>query len=146
VTWSSSDARVASVSSAGLVTGARQGTAVIHANSGNTTAQIAVTVVPGAAARVTIVAGSGQAGAAGSRLRDPLCTSVYDAAGNLLIGVVVSYTVATGGGLLGSPTAPTTGVSGVAISGLWTLGSATGVQTVLASAGTGSVTFTATAQ
>jgi hypothetical protein len=146
VMWSSSNPAVASISSNGRVSGALQGNATIHATSGNSTAQVVVTVVPGPAARVSIYAGGGQAGAAGSQLGDPLCTQVYDAAGNLLIGVQVSYAVASGGGHVGSPAAPATDASGIAISGLWTLGPARGPQTVLASSGTGSVTFTATAQ
>jgi hypothetical protein len=146
VMWSSSNSTVASVSSSGLITGALQGTTSIRATSGDFTGQIAVTVVPGAPTRVSIYAGGGQSGPAGSQLTDPLCTRVYDAAGNLVLGVQVSYSVATGGGRLGSPTAPTTDGGGIAISGLWTLGSVVGAQTVIASAGAASVTFRATAQ
>jgi len=48
---------------------------------------------------------------------------------------------------MASPTAPSTNVSGVAISGLWTLGSVLGRQTVAATVpGAGSVTFIATAR
>ena len=147
VTWSSSDPSVASVSSGGLVTAARAGPATISASSQGRTGQVGVTVVPGAPASITIYAGNNQSGAAGSQLVDPLCTNVLDAAGNLIIGAVVSYMVATGGGALASPTTPATNASGIAISGLWTLGSTKGPQTVTASsAGAGSVTFTATAQ
>jgi hypothetical protein len=146
VTWSSSNSMVASVSS-GLITGARIGTATISATSGSLTGHVVVTVVPGAPARITIYAGNGQSGPRGSRLNDPLCTNVLDAAGNWIIGAVVSYVVATGGGVLASPTTPETDASGIAISGLWTLGPAPGPQTVTASSpGAGSVTFTATAQ
>jgi uncharacterized protein YjdB len=147
VTWSSSNSAVASVSSTGSITGALEGSAMIHATSGSSTGQIAVTVIPGAPASISIVAGDGQTGPPGSQLVTPLCTSVLDAAGNLIIGVTVSYTVMTGGGQLADPTAPTTGADGIAISGLWTLGPAAGTQTVVASsAGAGSVTFTAAAQ
>jgi alpha-amylase len=147
VTWSSSNSGVASVSSTGLITGALAGSATIHATSGSSTGEISVTVVPGAPASMVIVAGDGQSGPAGSQLSVPLCTSVKDAAGNLIVGATVSYTVMTGGGQLADPTAPTTGADGIAISGLWTLGPAAGTQTVVASsAGAGSVTFTATAQ
>jgi hypothetical protein len=147
VTWSSSSSTVASVSSTGLITGALEGSAIIHATSGTSTGQISVTVIPGAPASITIFAGDGQSGPAGSQLSDPLCTNVKDAAGNLIIGATVSYTVMTGGGQLADPTAPTTDATGIAISGLWTLGPAAGTQTVVASsAGAGSVTFTATAQ
>jgi hypothetical protein len=111
------------------------------------TGQVAVTVVPGAPARIIIYAGNGQSGPAGSQLKDPLCTNVLDAAGNLIIGAVVSYVVATGSGVLASPTTPATDNSGIAISGLWTLGPIVGPQTVMASSpGAGSLTFTATAQ
>lgn len=146
VTWSSSNPTVASVSS-GLITGALKGTATISATSGGLTGQVVVTVVPGAPASITIYAGDGQSGPRGSQLSDPLCTNVLDAAGNWIVGAVVSYVVATGGGVLASPTTPQTDASGIAISGLWTLGSDAGPQTVTASSpGAGSVTFTATAQ
>jgi hypothetical protein len=130
-----------------LITGALEGSTIIHATSGTSTGQISVTVIPGAPATITIYAGDGQSGPAGSQLSGPLCTNVKDAAGNLIIGATVSYTVMTGGGQLAEPTAPTTDATGIAISGLWTLGPAAGAQTVTASsAGAGSVTFTATAQ
>ena len=147
VTWSSSNPAVASVSSDGLVTGARSGTATISAVSEGITGHVAVTVIPGAPASIAIYAGNNQSGPPGSRLSDPLCTTVRDAAGNLIVGAVVSYVVATGGGHLASPTTPATDASGIAISGLWTLGSTAGPQTVTASStGAGSVTFTAVAQ
>jgi len=147
VMWSSSNSPVASVGSTGLITGALKGSAIIHATSGSSTGGISVTVIPGAPASVTIFSGDGQSGPAGSLLPDPLCTNVKDAAGNLIIGATVSYTVMTGGGQLADPTAPTTDANGIAISGLWTLGPAAGTQTVVASsAGASSVTFTATAE
>lgn len=147
VTWTSSNYAVASVSADGMVTGALQGDVTISAVSEGLTAHVVVTVVPGAPASIAIFAGNNQSGPAGSRLGDPLCTTVQDAAGNLIIGAVVSYVVATGGGHLSEPTHPRTDPSGVAISGLWTLGAASGEQTVTASsAGAGSVTFTAAAK
>jgi len=147
VTWSSSNDAVASVSSTGLITGTLKGTATIHAVSGAMTGQISVSVVPGTPLAIDIYAGNNQSGAPRSQLPDALCTTVRDRAGNLIVGATVSYTVTTGGGQVGGPTAPQTGTDGIAISGLWTLGSSPGAQTVTASsAGAGSVTFTATAQ
>ena len=100
-----------------------------------------------APAKVVIYTGNNQNGPAGSQLPGPLCTNVLDAAGHLLHHVVVTYRIATGGGSLGAPTSPSTDSNGIATSGLWTLGSGTGPQTVTASvAGAGSVTFTATAR
>ena len=147
VTWSSANPSVANINATGLVTGAVAGTATIVAQSGGVTGQATVTVTPGAPASVSIYSGDSQSGTHGSQLPDPLCVLVKDAHGNVVPGVVATYSVATGGGMLAAPTAPSTDGLGVAISGLWSLGSLVGQQTVVASvSGAGSVTFKATAQ
>ncbi|MFL5563023.1 MAG: Ig domain-containing protein [Gemmatimonadaceae bacterium] len=145
VVWSTSDQTIATVSSTGLVTGVLIGSAVITATSAGMTAHATVKVVPGTASRVVVYSGNSQTGATGATLPDPLCTNVVDAAGNLIIGAAVTYVVASGGGHLAEPTAPTTQPGGIATSGLWTLGSVVGAQTVTASSGGASVTFSATA-
>ena len=140
VTWSSSFPAIASVSSTGVITGKLTGTSVISATSGSMHGEVGVTVIAGAPVTVTIYAGNDQSATRGSRLSDPLCTTVKDAAGNLIFGAIVTYT---------DPTAPSTGAGagGIAISGLWTLGPNAGIQKVMASSpGATSVTFTATAQ
>ena len=103
---------------------------------------------PPVATRITIFSGDLQAGPKGSVLPDLLCTNVLDASGRLMYGVMVTYTVATGGGELQLPTSVATDSRGIATSGTWKLGPAAGTQTVTAStAGVAlSVTFTATAQ
>ncbi len=146
VSWSSTDHDVVSVSPTGLLTAAKKGGATIKATSGTLSAQLNVSVTPGQPASIQIVSGSGQTAAHSSTLPDPLCTTVLDAAGNFLTGITVTYTVATGGGAIASPTAPATDGSGIAISGHWTLGPGTGQQTVTATASVGSVTFTANSQ
>src|SRR6478672_12737504 len=133
VKWASANPAIAAITSDGLITGNLKGTSAITATSGSLTAQMQVTVVPGVPAVVTIYAGNGQSGPGGSRLPDPLCTNVKDAAGNQILGVAVSYSVATGGGTLEAPTNPVTGADGIAISGVWTLGATVGPQTVMAS-------------
>jgi hypothetical protein len=146
-TWNSSSPTIAEISAAGVITGKLKGVSVISATSGGMTAQITVRVEPGAPAVVIVYAGNGQSGAAASQLGDPLCTNVKDAAGNLIVGVVVTYTVMTGGGSLADPKAVATGPDFIARSGLWTLGPNPGDQTVRASVpGAESVTFTATAR
>jgi len=146
-TWNSSSPTIAEISATGVITGKLKGVSVISASSGGMSAQITVRVDPGAPAVIIVYAGNGQSGAAASRLGDPLCTNVKDAAGNLIVGAGVTYTVVTGGGSLAEPTSTTTGPDFIARSGLWTLGPNPGVQTVRAeSAGAGSVTFTATAR
>lgn len=146
VTWSSSDHNVVAISSTGLITAAKKGGATITATSGTLSAVLNVSVVPGQPASIQIVSGNGQTAAHGSTLPDPLCTSVLDAAGNFITGITVTYTVASGGGTIASPTAPTTDGSGIAISGHWTLGQGTGQQSVTATASVGSTTFTANSQ
>lgn len=147
VHWSSSNNSVATVSSTGLITGFVVGAAAITATSGALTSVVTIRVTPGAPATVTIYSGNSQFGVNGSQLPDPLCTNVKDAAGNLIIGAVVTYVVASGGGTLAAPTAPATDAGGIATSGLWTLGSSIGTQTVTAtSPGATPVTFMATAR
>ena len=147
VTWSSSTPSVADVDASGLVTGSLVGNATIRATAGGVTGQASVIVTAGAPASVSIYAGNFQSGIVGTRLPDPLCVLVKDASGNVVPRVVAVYTVATGGGTLGAPTTPSTDDGGVAISGLWTLGSLVGQQTVVASvSGAGSVTFSAAAR
>jgi Big-like domain-containing protein len=146
VTWSSSNQGVATVSATGEITGLLAGGARITATSGQLTGSVNVTVTPGAAVRVVVYAGDGQSRPRGQVLPDPLCTLVLDAAGNKIVGAVVTYVIETGGGTLAQPNAPATGQDGIAISGLWTLGSSQGVQTVKAtSPGATPVTFMATA-
>jgi hypothetical protein len=147
VAWSSADPLVVSIDASGLVSGLRVGTGTIQATSGALTKSRLVIVTPGPPASVTIYAGDLQIGPHGSQLPAPLCVLVMDAHGYVLSGVVATYTVASGGGTLGTPTAPPTDAYGVATSGLWVLGSQLGEQTIVASvAGAGSVTFKATAQ
>jgi adhesin/invasin len=146
VTWSSSNITVATVSATGEITGILAGSARITAVSGQLNGNIMVTVRPGAPVRVVVYLGDGQSRPRGQMLPDPLCTLVVDAAGNRIIGAQVTYTIETGGGTLAQPTSPSTGLDGVAISGLWTLGSLLGTQTVKAtSQGATPATFTASA-
>jgi len=144
VTWSTTNSLIAAVNN-GLITATKKGVATITATSGTRTSQVQVSVVPGPVVSVVVYSGNNQTGAIGSQLPAPLCTNVLDAAGNLIIGATVTYTVATGGGQLASPTAPQTDPSGIATSGLWTLGSVSGDQTVTATVGSANVVFTATA-
>jgi hypothetical protein len=147
VAWTSSDRDIIAVTSSGLLTASAQGIAVITATSGTAQGRASVTVTPGAPAQVRLWSGDRQSAAAGTEVKDPLCTIVVDAQSNLIKGLVVTYTVTTGGGTIAAPTAPTTNAQGIAISGLWKLGTAKGDQTVTATYGTlPPITFTATAQ
>jgi hypothetical protein len=103
---------------------------------------------PRAAFRITIYAGNDQSGPKASELPAPLCTNVFDSQGGLMTGVMVTYSVTTGGGHMQPPASVATDANGISTSGLWTLGPAAGIQTVTASTAgvTQTVTFNATAQ
>ena len=147
VTWTSSDRDIISVSGTGELTATYQGSAVITATKGSAQGTAVVTVTPGTPMQIRVWSGDQQSAPAGSALKEPLCTVVTDLAGNFIKGIAVTYTVASGGGALAAPTAPTTNAQGIAIAGTWTLGATKGAQTVVASYGSlPPVTFTATAQ
>jgi hypothetical protein len=68
---------------------------------------------------------------------------VRDAFGNGVVGVTVTFAIASGGGTLTGGTA-VTGTGGVAIGPAWTLGPTPGVNTMTATlSGVGQVLFTA---
>jgi hypothetical protein len=102
------------------------------------------TATAGAAASLTKVAGDNQAGTQG--LPVPVAPSVLvkDANGNVKADVVVTFAVASGGGLV-TGAAATSNAAGTATVGSWVLG-AIGTNTLTASApGLAAVTFTASA-
>jgi hypothetical protein len=147
VSWSSENSAVVSVTASGELYATEQGSTVLTATVGSLKATAAITVTPGAPILIRIYSGDQQSANVGSTVSEPLCTMVLDAAGNMIKGLVVTYTVATGGGEVGAPSAPATNAQGIAISGLWRLGSTPGKQTVTATYGTlAPVTFEATAQ
>ncbi|NCW45642.1 MAG: hypothetical protein EBV77_09305 [Gemmatimonadaceae bacterium] len=98
VTWSSSDAAVASVANTGFVVAAKAGTATITATVSGTNGTIPITVSAGTAAKLVVTTQP-----AGARQRVPLTTQpvveIRDAADNLVatstVGVVVSASVGT---------------------------------------------------
>ena len=113
VVYSSTDATVASVS-AGVVTGAKAGTAMITATSGAASAVVIVTVTPGPAAALGLRTQPAGA-AAGSLLSTQPVIEIRDKAGNLVPTATNAVTVgiATGGGSL-SGTTTVTAANGVA--------------------------------
>jgi adhesin/invasin len=107
---------------------------------------IIITVTP-APPTMSISDGNAQSATAGTALANPLKVLVKDAGNNPVLGVAVTFAVATGGGSFASVDAVTSDVNGIATSTAWTLGTTAGTNTATAtSAGlTGSpLTFTAT--
>ena len=104
-----------------------------------------ITVTAGAAATVTVISGDAQSGVVNTSLATPLVVAVRDAAGNIVQGASVAWTVtsATGTAALSSATS-VTDTSGRASTSV-TLGNTVGAVTVTATVGTlPAVTFTAT--
>jgi hypothetical protein len=102
-----------------------------------------VTVLPGPVAQLAIAAGNDQAGTVDHPLGLPLQVRVTDQFTNGVEGQTVTWTVTSGGGSLAAPTSLTDG-NGLT-DNLWTLGPTPGTQTVSATIGTLSVTFSAAA-
>jgi adhesin/invasin len=88
--------------------------------------------------------GDAQVAPAGTTLPALLQVRVTDANGNPVSGVAVSFAVTSGGGHLAASVATVTNVNGIIVPGGWTLGTTAGSNTVTATLGALSVTFTAT--
>ncbi len=99
------------------------------------------------ATQILLVSGSNQTGSAGKRLTDPLVVKVADATGAAVAGVTVGFSVTSGGGTVSAATAASAADGSAKTT--WTIGSASGPQTVTASAigwSAPSVTFAATVE
>jgi Bacterial Ig-like domain (group 1) len=102
------------------------------------------TVVPIATTITVTATTNNQSAVVGQALPQPVQVLVTDGAGTPIQGVVVAWTVLSGGGTVSTATS-TTDVNGDATV-IWTLGSVAGTQTLGASIATGaSTTITATA-
>lgn len=143
VTWASSDAEVASVSSSGLVTALKKGNASIEATFEGLTGRGTLVVDP-LPAQVTKNAGDEQTGALSQPLAEDLEVEVRDSQGNPVVGATVTFSVTAGDGSI-SPTMANTDSQGRAFA-TWTLGcSNDDPQRARATSGGISVEFTASA-
>jgi hypothetical protein len=112
LSWTSSDAGVATVSQTGLVTSAGQGSAEITATFGDGSASASVAVTQTATA-LTRVSGNQQFGPPGEALAAPFVVGVEDAQGSPVPGVDVEFSVSQGGGNV-TPLQGTSGADGTA--------------------------------
>jgi hypothetical protein len=94
-------------------------------------------------ARLERYAGDGQTAKVGTQLANPLGVRVLDGAGDPMPDVTVTWTVRSGGGSV-RPASSIPDEEGKAFT-LWTLGPTSGTNTVEASAGGATITFTAEA-
>jgi uncharacterized protein YjdB len=146
VSWSSSNAGIATVAGNGTVTGVAAGSATITATSGSASGTATVTVqavVQAQPSSLVILSGNNQSGTAGSTLSNPLTVRVRDQSGNNLPGVTVTWSVTSGGGSLSQTTSTTDNLGRAQVG--YTLGTTAGSNGVRASVGSLSpVDFTAT--
>jgi len=123
LTWSTSDATVATVSQTGVVTStAKVGlTTLVVTGLNGVTGQATVNVQP--VVRLAVIGGDNQTGIAGAALPTKMQVQAFDANGNAVIGATINFAAVGGGGV--SPASATTDVNGVA-STTMTLGSLIG--------------------
>lgn len=120
-------------------------TAAVQANP-SINATFTATAIDPTPAGIEIVSGNDQTGATNSELAEPLVVRVQNAASQNLSGILVAWSVAQGGGSLGSPTS-TTDAEGEA-SNTYTLGPDEEENTIVAAIESNpgiNATFTATA-
>jgi len=133
------------VATCDIVIGGQLGTvSVVPLLGGSATLQpITIKVTPGAPATIAILQGDKQSGGAGAKLSLPLVIQVSDAAGNILPGTPVSWSVVTAGSATLTNVVNTTDSSGKA-SAQVTLGATAGTFKINVTSGgvTQSFTFT----
>lgn len=142
-TWRSAATSVATVSGAGLVTAAGNGSTTITAAYGHVSAPASVSVAQVSTA-VAKVSGDQQSGFTGQALPSNVVVQVRDRLGHGVSGASVHFVPAAGSGSV-SPTSGTTGANGQAQT-TWTLGAVAGPDSLTATvAQVDSATFTASA-
>lgn len=124
--------------------GTTAGAQTVIATAGGRTVTFTANAAAGAAATITPLAGTTNAALTGAAVPTRPAVQLKDQHGNAVSGATVVFAVAAGGGSVTGGTA-TTDANGVATVGGWTLGAAPGVQTLRATSGTLTTTFTATA-
>ncbi len=98
VTWASSAASVATISTGGLVTAVAAGQTNITATlSALTSNSFQLTVLPGTAASISVSSGSGQSATAGTSFGALLVAAVKDSGGNAVANAMVTFTAPSSG-------------------------------------------------
>ena len=144
VTWTTDAPAVLTVNASGVVTAVSNGSGTVRAVLESVSGTAAVTVSQ-APTTIEPVAGDAQTGSPGAPLVEPLVGRVLDAGDSPVAGMEVSFSPAEGSGFV-TPATATTGPAGEAQTS-WTLGDATGRQSVVASVAEGPNTvFTAMAE
>lgn len=123
--------------------GTSAGANALTATAGSLEVIFTATATAAAAENLVKTAGDGQAAAAGTAVAIDPSVRLTDEFANPIVGVPVTFAVATGGGSVTGGAQVTDG-DGVATVTSWTLGTTVGENTLTATAGSLVVTFTAT--
>ncbi|MEO5815218.1 MAG: Ig-like domain-containing protein [Gemmatimonadaceae bacterium] len=129
----------------GLTISGAPGSVTLQFGSGTLTHAVSapITLSGGTAAALVKSAGDGQTAIVASNVAVDPAVLVTDASGNPVVGVQVTFTVASGGGaVVGTPA--TTNASGIAQVSSWQLGTIAGPNSLTATLGALTTTFTAT--
>jgi hypothetical protein len=118
------------------------GTNVLSATAGGLITTFTATGTGGVPAAIAKTAGDAQTAPTGTRVAIAPAVLIVDKSGVALSGVPVTFAVVSGGGSIAGATA-VTGADGVASVGAWTLGNTVGPNTLTATAGVLSATFSA---
>jgi hypothetical protein len=117
---------------------------VVASSTGLTSVTFTASTDPGAAASMVKSAGDAQSDTVGTAVSTAPAVTITDSYGNVVPGVMVHFTVTSGGGAV-VPDSVATNASGVAAVTSWTLGNTAGANTLdAAHTGLTTVTFTAT--
>lgn len=103
------------------------------------------TQVDATPASITVVTGNNQTGSAGAALSAPIQVRVFNAQSQPIPNIAVTLSITAGGGSVATTTV-TTDANGIATIPNWTLGSGEGTNQLKATAGSVSVTISATGQ
>lgn len=146
LTRTSATTDASGLASAGAWTlGTTAGANVVEATVGGLAAvRFTATGTAAAPASMAVVAGAGQTAAVGAAVATAPAVVLKDQYGNPVAGAAVTFAVTSGNGTVSGAT-PTTGADGVARLGGWTLGIASGVHEIRATAGTLSAIISTTA-
>lgn len=144
VAWTTDAPNVLNVNASGVVTAVSNGTGAVRAVLEGVSGIAAVTVSQ-TPTTILRVGGDAQTGGPGAPLLEPLVGRVLDAGDSPVAGMAVTFSPAEGSGSV-TPATATTDPAGEA-GASWTLGAATGPQSVVASVAEGPNTvFTAMAE
>jgi len=124
--------------------GASSGTNTLSASTSSLLATFSATATPASAGSMSKSAGDLLTAAAGTAVTPAPSVRVVDSTGAPSVGATVTFAVASGEGSV-TGASQTTNASGIATVGSWTLGRATGANSLVATSRSLSVTFTATA-